>query len=217
VNSWREFIDLELRKPYMHEVFSFLEKELSLGKIIYPEIENLFKAFDLCTLDNTKVVILGQDPYYGPNEANGMAFSVQPGQLIPPSLKNIFIEIKNDLGIPVPENGDLTHWAQQGVLLLNTTLTVQQGKPGSHMGKGWETFTDEVVKLLTNKEQPPVFVLLGARALKKSKLLKEDSYLYSRHPSPQSVNKGFFGSRLFSQINDTLKQRGMSPIDWSVK
>lgn len=184
------------------------------NKKVYPPKELVYKAIELCPLDKTKVVILGQDPYHGPNQANGLAFSVNKESQLPPSLKNIYIELKNDLNISCI-HGDLSRWAKQGVLLLNSVLTVEEGKPGSHYGLGWENFTDDIIRAL-NEYRNIIFVLWGKKAQLKKQLINSEKHyiLEAAHPSPFSAHRGFFGCRHFSKINDILKSINKHPIDW---
>lgn len=187
--------------------------------VVYPPRENLFAAFHLTTPEQVRAVILGQDPYHEPRQAHGLAFSVQEGVKLPPSLRNIYKELENDLGIPAPQSGDLRFWAEQGVLLLNTVLTVEQGKAGSHAAMGWQEFTDAVVESLKTLPQPIAFVLWGAHAAKKAASASDSPHprlvLTGPHPSPLSAYRGFFGSRPFSRINDFLAENGESPIKWA--
>lgn len=217
--SWLKAIGGEFDKPYMQSLRAFLQAEKQAGKVIYPAGSNIFNAFNTTPFDAVKVVILGQDPYHGPGQAHGLCFSVLPGVPLPPSLLNIFKEIQQDLGIPVPRQGCLQNWAEQGVLLLNATLTVEQGRAGSHQGKGWETFTDEAIMALNREREGLVFLLWGAYAQKKSALIDARKHLIlkSPHPSPLSAHRGFFGSRHFSKTNEWLRGRGAAPIDWRVE
>lgn len=213
--TWREFILEEMRKPYFKKLNHFLIEDRKAHRI-FPEEQNVFKAFDLTPFDNTRVVILGMDPYHTPGAAHGLAFSVLPDVKTPPSLQNIFKELKNDLDIPIPKTGYLNGWAKQGVLLINATLTVRNGYAGSHQGKGWEVFTDAVISRLNADKENLVFVLWGAFARSKKKLITNKSHLVleSVHPSPLSAYGGFFGSRPFSSTNSFLKAHGIVPIDW---
>lgn len=217
--SWLKAIGGEFDKPYMQSLRALLQAEKQAGKVIYPAGSNIFNAFNATPFDAAKVVILGQDPYHGPGQAHGLCFSVLPGVPLPPSLLNIFKEIQQDLGIPVPRQGCLQNWAEQGVLLLNATLTVEQGRAGSHQGKGWETFTDEAIMALNREREGLVFLLWGAYAQKKSALIDARKHLIlkSPHPSPLSAHRGFFGSRHFSKTNEWLHGRGAAPIDWRVE
>ncbi|MCB0366855.1 MAG: uracil-DNA glycosylase [Bdellovibrionales bacterium] len=208
----------EFTKEYMVNLRQFLKDQLSSGKKIYPRGKEFFAAFDSTPFAETKVVILGQDPYHGPRQAHGLCFSVRPEVDIPPSLKNIYQELKNDLGIEPPGHGFLQKWADQGVLLLNATLSVQAGKAGSHQGKGWEEFTDQAVAALNREREHLVFVLWGSYAQKKGRVIDRQKHLVleAPHPSPLSAHRGFFGSRPFSQANQYLEKWGLEPIDWSL-
>jgi uracil-DNA glycosylase len=200
----------------MKELGEFLQGEIHAGKTIYPPQEDLLLAFRT-RLDKVKVVIIGQDPYHGPNQAHGLAFSVKKGVKIPPSLRNIYKEVNSDLGLSTPQSGNLESWADQGVLLLNSVLSVEQGKPNSHAGKGWEIFTDLVVKAVNNQTNPVVFMLWGAYAQKKGASIHlPDMVIKSPHPSPFSAHTGFLGSRPFSRANVFLQANGRDPINWSI-
>lgn len=214
-NDWDELLADEFKKPYYLQLREFLKSEYS-SHVIFPNMFNIFAALQATGRAETKVVILGQDPYHGPGQAHGLCFSVQPGVTPPPSLVNIFKELQSDLGIPMPRTGCLTPWAERGVLLLNTVLTVRQGQPNSHKGKGWEIFTDRVIELLDEDDSPKVFLLWGANAGAKAALLKNPNHLVLKtvHPSPLSAHRGFFGCRHFSQTNDFLASHGREPIDW---
>jgi uracil-DNA glycosylase len=214
--SWKARLLPEFSQPYMDELRGFLKKEKSARKVIYPRASEYFAALDHTPFDKVKVVILGQDPYHGPGQAHGLCFSVRPGVEIPPSLQNIFIELKNDLGIEPPNHGHLTHWAEQGVLLLNATLSVEAGKAGSHQNKGWEKFTDAVIDVLNREREGLVFVLWGSYAQKKGAFIDTRKHLVLQgpHPSPLSAHRGFFGCKHFSKINDYLRAHGQAPIDW---
>jgi len=205
----------EFGKPYFQKLSAFVREEYQKYKI-YPPGGKIFNAFDSCPFDQVKVVILGQDPYHGPNQANGLAFSVSNGVPIPPSLKNIYKELKADLGVEPPGHGNLERWAHQGVLLLNATLTVRRGAAGSHQGKGWELFTDAVLRILSERQQGLVFILWGAYAKRKGALIDRSKHyvIESAHPSPLSATSGFFGSRPFSKANAYLESKGKKPIDW---
>ncbi|GGA21827.1 uracil-DNA glycosylase [Psychrobacillus lasiicapitis] len=213
--SWKEVLADEWEKPYFLELQSFLDNEYA-EQTIYPKREDIGNAFRATPFDEVKVVILGQDPYHGEGQAHGMSFSVNPGVRVPPSLRNMFKELADDIGCPVPSNGYLLKWAQQGVLLLNTVMTVRAGQANSHKGMGWETFTDEVIKRLSEREQPIIFVLWGRPAQMKKKLIetKKHMILESPHPSPLSVHRGFFGSKPYSKINAQLEAWGETPIDF---
>ena len=214
--SWKLRLASEFSQAYMNELREFLKKERADGKTIYPRGTEYFAALDHTPFDKVKVVILGQDPYHGTNQAHGLCFSVRPGVAIPPSLQNIFVELKNDLGIESPSHGHLAHWAEQGVLLLNATLTVEAGKAGSHQNRGWEKFTDAVIHALAREREHLVFVLWGSYAQKKGAFIdaKKHLVLKSAHPSPLSAHNGFFGCGHFSRINNYLRDRGQAPIDW---
>lgn len=218
--SWKEALKEEFHKPYFQQIVAFLKTEKAAGKIIYPKGSNIFNAFNLTPFDKVKVVILGQDPYHGPNQAHGLSFSVLPGIKPPPSLVNIFKEIKSDIGLQMPANfGDLTHWAEQGVLLLNAALTVRAGEPFSHAKFGWADFTDAVIRTISDKKENVVFILWGKFAQEKQALIDETNHhvLRAAHPSPFSADKGFFGSKPFSKTNALLVKDGNEPIDWSIK
>lgn len=214
-NYWGSPLLEAFQQEGMIELKQFLEEEYR-QKTVYPPADEIFMAFKLTSYEEVKVVILGQDPYHGPNQANGLSFSVNPGEKIPPSLRNIYKELAADLGCSPPENGDLGFWARQGVLLLNTTLTVAAGHPMSHTKKGWETFTDRVLASLDKKESPIVFLLWGNHARSKSVLVDGSRHLIleSAHPSPLSARRGFFGSRPFSRANEFLEAEGLEPIKW---
>lgn len=216
--SWRPYLGQELASPYMQELIEFLHQEKESGKEIYPAEEKVFEAFRLVPFPEVKVVILGQDPYHGPGQAHGLCFSVTETVKIPPSLINIFKELNSDLGLSIPTHGCLEAWAKQGVLLLNTVLTVEDGKAGSHHQKGWEKFTDKVIEVLNAQKQNLVFILWGSPAQKKAAKVDETRHkiLKSVHPSPLSVYRGFLGSRPFSQTNAYLKEKGLTEIDWSI-
>lgn len=216
--SWQKVLGAELNKPYMQALRAFLRQEKDAKKIIYPHSKNVFSALSYTPLDQVKVVILGQDPYHGPDQAHGLCFSVKPGVRIPPSLQNIYRELQADLGFAPVKHGCLVHWAEQGVLLLNSVLTVEQGNAGSHQGKGWETFTDQIIRILNDQPRPIVFVLWGAYAQRKGQIIDATRHcvLKSVHPSPLSAYQGFFGSRPFSQINAFLAKTRQTPIDWQL-
>ncbi|RME18576.1 MAG: uracil-DNA glycosylase [Bdellovibrio sp.] len=215
--GWKQALLPEFQKPYMQNLRDFLKKEYKT-KTIYPKASQIFASFNYTPLDKVKVLILGQDPYHGPNQAHGLCFSVPPQTAIPPSLKNIYKELQNDLGFPPPDHGCLIPWAQQGVLLLNATLSVERGKAGSHQGKGWETFTDQVIQYLSQHKEHLVFVLWGSYAQKKASLITPQKHLILKapHPSPLSAHRGFFGSRPFSKINTYLEQHHIAPINWKL-
>ena len=205
----------EFEKPYFQQLTEFVKQEYQTHTV-YPPGKEIFRAFDYCPFRDVKVVIIGQDPYHGPGQANGLCFSVRPGQRMPPSLVNIFKELLVDLGKPLPASGELERWAQQGVLLLNATLTVRASSPGSHQNKGWETFTDEVIRLLSLEKENLVFILWGAYAQKKGEVIDRQKHfvIMSPHPSPFSADRGFFGSKPFSKANDYLRSKGIPEIDW---
>lgn len=220
--SWLEPLRGEFADPYMAALRQFLVAEKEAGKAIFPRGSEWFRALDLTPLDQVRVVILGQDPYHGPGQAHGLCFSVKPGTRTPPSLVNIYKEMEADLGIPPARHGFLEHWAEQGVLLLNSVLTVQMGNAASHQGRGWERFTDAVIRLVNARPQPVVFMLWGAYAQKKAAFVDSTDrggrhlVIKSAHPSPLSAHNGFLGSRPFSKANDFLVSRGERPIDWAL-
>lgn len=218
METWNDIIEQEKQKPYFNTLKTFVDKEYET-KTCYPEKVNVFNALKLTSPDKVKVVLLGQDPYHQPNQAHGLAFSVLCKKL-PPSLQNIYKEIESDLGIKMPtDNGNLTCWAEQGVLLLNTSLTVRQSEPNSHSKMGWKSFTDSIIKYLGQQDRPIVFILWGKNAQDKEKLISNKNHLIlkSAHPSPLSAYNGFFGCKHFSKTNEFLKQHGLTEIDWSVK
>ena len=212
---WKDKLRGEFVLPYFHNLMSFVKEEYR-REVCFPSSEFIFHAFASCDWHMLRVVIIGQDPYHGEGQANGLCFSVTEGCRFPPSLKNIFKERETDLGIPLPTNGDLERWAKQGVLLLNATLTVRQGLPGSHQGKGWETFTDAVIRVISEQKDFCIFILWGAFAHKKAELINKFKHrvIVSAHPSPFSANRGFFGSRPFSRTNELLRGEGLPEIDW---
>ena len=214
--SWKARLLPEFSQTYMDGLREFLKKEKAAKKTIYPHGSEYFAALAHTPFDKVKVVILGQDPYHGPKQAHGLCFSVRPGVEIPPSLQNIFIELKSDLGIEPPNHGHLTSWAEQGVLLLNATLSVEAGKAGSHQNKGWEKFTDAVIDVLNREREGLVFVLWGSYAQKKGAFIDTRKHLVlsGPHPSPLSAHRGFFGCKHFSKINGYLQAHGKAPIDW---
>ena len=214
-SSWKEHLQQEFDKPYFRELTEFVRQEYG-QTTIFPPARLIFNAFDLCPFDQVKVVIIGQDPYHGPGQAHGLCFSVNDGIQFPPSLRNIFKEIESDLGKPVPLSGNLTRWAQQGVLLLNATLTVRAHQAGSHQKHGWETFTDAVIKELADKREGLVFILWGSYAQKKGAFIDRSRHLVlqSAHPSPLSAYNGFFGNHHFSHTNQWLTDHGQAAIDW---
>ncbi len=213
--SWKSKLSDEFKKQYFSQLVEFVKDEYSKYRIFPPGSE-IFHAFDQCAYDQVKVVIIGQDPYHGPGQANGLCFSVRKGIPMPPSLVNIFTEIKNDLGKDLPGDGDLERWARQGVLLLNATLTVRANSPGSHQNKGWESFTDAVIKKLSDEKENLVFLLWGAYAQKKGEMIDDAKHLIlkSPHPSPFSANRGFFGNRHFSKTNQYLRSKEIKEIEW---
>lgn len=214
-SSWNERLADEWEKPYFKQLVSFVHSEYA-STTIYPPASRIFAAFDACPFDDVRVVILGQDPYHGPGQANGLCFSVADGVAIPRSLVNIFKEIHDDLGVPIPSSGNLERWARQGVLLLNATLTVRAHQAGSHQGKGWEELTDCVVDLLNREREGLVFILWGSYAAKKGALIDRNKHLVltSPHPSPLSASRGFFGNHHFSRANEYLVSQGKKPIEW---
>lgn len=216
-NDWDEQLHTEVSKPYFIELMKWLDSEYR-EFTVYPPQDLLFEALRLTSFGDTKVVILGQDPYHGPGQAHGLSFSVFSGVKIPPSLRNIYKELFSDLGINPPATGNLTPWAERGVLLLNNVLTVRDGQAGSHQGKGWELFTDAVIEVLNEREEPVVFVLWGNHAQKKGAKIDASKHtvITSVHPSPLSATRGFIGSRPFSQINEHLQSQGQEPIDWEI-
>ncbi|MGE3974652.1 MAG: uracil-DNA glycosylase [Bdellovibrionales bacterium] len=216
--SWKIPLLKEFQSLYMADLRTFLKKELKAKKTIYPKGPNIFNALNLCPLDQVRVVILGQDPYHGPGQAHGLCFSVKKGVAPPPSLINVFKELKADLGMPMPDHGCLEKWAKQGVLLLNTALTVEHGKAASHQGRGWERFTDEIIRLVDQLPHSVVFLLWGSPAQKKAELIKSKQHLIlkSPHPSPLSAHRGFLGNKHFSKTNAHLKAQGLREVDWSL-
>ncbi|CAM3630638.1 uracil-DNA glycosylase [Aeromicrobium ponti] len=216
-NDWQEVLSEEFQKPYYRQLREFLKNEYE-NYTVYPKQEDIFNALQYTPYKDLKTVILGQDPYHGPGQAHGLSFSVKPDVKIPPSLKNIFKEMQADLGCDIPNNGYLVKWAKEGVLLLNTVLTVRKGQAHSHKGKGWELFTDRVIQKLNEREKPVIFILWGKPAQEKGKLIDDSKHfiLTSPHPSPFSARKGFFGSRPFSKANELLREQGEEPIDWKI-
>lgn len=217
-NDWDIILKDEFEKDYFKKLIDFIKKEYS-EKTIYPKQTEIFKAFKNTSYENTKVVILGQDPYHGENQAEGLSFSVKVGIKMPPSLKNIFKELNDDLGCEIPTHGSLVKWSEEGVLLLNTVLTVEKDKAASHKNLGWEMFTDEVIRKLNEKNTPIVFILWGNFAKSKKSLITNKIHyvIESNHPSPFSAHKGFFGSKPFSKTNNFLIKNGLKPIDWQIK
>lgn len=215
-SSWKNRLQDEFSKPYFTDLIEFVKAEYNTGKI-YPPGKLIFNAFDKCTFENCRVVILGQDPYHGAGQANGLCFSVNDGIAKPPSLLNIFKEINDNIGKPIPVSGNLERWATQGVLLLNATLTVRAGQAGSHQGRGWETFTDAVIKKITEEKKGVVYLLWGRYAQEKGKIIPtaDNLVLTSKHPSPMAAaSGGWFGNKHFSKANEYLAQQGLTPIDW---
>jgi uracil-DNA glycosylase len=215
--TWRDVLGKEKEKRYFSDLLAFVENERASGKVIFPRNDQVFAALSLTPFDQVKVVILGQDPYHGPNQAHGLCFSVQPGVPAPPSLENIFKELKEDVDFQRPTHGTLTGWAEQGVLLLNAVLTVQASNAGSHAGKGWERFTDRIIAELNDRREGIVFLLWGSYAQKKGSIIDPTRHtvLTAPHPSPLSAHRGFFGCRHFSKANEVLKSQGVAPIDWN--
>lgn len=215
---WRELLATEFSAPYMQDLREFLLQEKQRGKRIYPPGDEIFHALNATSFDHVKVIILGQDPYHGPGQAHGLCFSVRPGVVIPPSLSNIYKELQSDLGCLPPKHGCLEYWAQQGVLLLNAVLTVEASSAASHQGKGWERFTDRIIETLNAQRNNLVFLLWGAYAQKKGAMIDRQRHLVleSRHPSPLSAHRGFFGNRHFSRCNSYLQANDIAPIDWQL-
>jgi uracil-DNA glycosylase len=216
--SWKDVLQAEFNKPYFLQIVTHLKTERATGKIIYPPGSLIFNAFDKTPFDTLKVVLLGQDPYHGPGQAMGLSFSVPAGITPPPSLINIYKELNKDIGMAIPSSGDLTKWAQQGVLLLNAALTVRANEPASHSKIGWMDFTDAVIKKISDQKKGIVFLLWGRFAQDKQSLIDETKHfvLKAAHPSPFSADKGFFGCRHFSKTNELLMQQGLEAIDWSL-
>jgi uracil-DNA glycosylase len=217
-NSWKAALQDEFEQPYMKQLGEFLRREKAAGKVIYPPGPMIFQALNSTPLERVRVVILGQDPYHGAGQAHGLCFSVQPGVAPPPSLQNIFKELKRDLNLDIPSHGHLQHWADQGVLMLNTSLTVEQGVAGSHAKMGWQRLTDRIIEVISEKRSDVIFLLWGAHAQSKAKLIDPTRHLLlkSVHPSPLSAHRGFIGNGHFSRANQFLKQRGLEPIDWKL-
>lgn len=216
-NDWGPLLAPEFEKEYYRKLADFLKEEYSTH-VVYPKKEDIFNALEYTSYENTKVVILGQDPYHGPNQAHGLSFSVQLGIKTPPSLLNMYKELRDEYGYDIPNNGYLVKWAEQGVLLLNTVLTVRQGEANSHKGKGWEHFTDRVIELLNEREKPVIFILWGRHAQAKKKLITNTKHhiIESVHPSPLSARRGFFGSKPYSKVNTILANMGEREIDWEI-
>lgn len=217
--SWKHLLQPEFNKPYFAELVNFIKTEKAAKKVIYPAGSEIFNAFENTPFDDIKVVIIGQDPYHNPGQAHGLCFSVPGSTPPPPSLKNIFKELNDDIGMEIPSHGDLTHWAKQGVLLLNTSLTVRKNEPASHSKIGWEKFTDAIIQLISDRKDHVVFLLWGAHARSKQLLINPRKHfiLTAAHPSPLSAHNGFFGCRHFSKTNQILAQHGIQPIDWKLK
>ena len=218
-NDWLQAVGGEFRKPYYKELYDFVKEEYST-RVIYPPADDIFNALHLTPLKEVKVVILGQDPYHNEHQAHGLSFSVLPDQReIPPSLQNIYKELHDDLGCYIPDNGYLEKWARQGVLMLNTVLTVRAHQANSHQGHGWEQFTDAAIRVLNEQDRPMVFILWGRPAQAKKAMLNNPKHmiLEAPHPSPLSAYRGFFGSRPFSKTNDFLREHGLEPIDWQIE
>ena len=217
-NDWAEHLKEEYKKPYYKKLYQTVKHEYETRKV-FPAPDDIFNAFDFTPLSEVKVVILGQDPYHGPGQAHGLCFSVKPDVEIPPSLVNIYQELHDDLGCYIPNNGYLTKWAKQGVMLLNTVLTVRAHQANSHRGIGWEEFTDAAIKILNEQDRPMVFILWGRPAQAKKSMLNNPKHLIleAPHPSPLSAYRGFFGSRPFSKTNEFLKEHGVAPIDWQIE
>lgn len=215
--DWNPILRQEFNKPYWGELQKYIFDQRASHKI-FPAHSDVFRAFHLTSFAALKVVILGQDPYHGEGQANGLCFSVSSGIPFPPSLRNIFKELEDDMGVSKPQSGDLAKWAEQGILLLNTTLTVREGTPASHKGKGWETFTDEVIRCISQEKENIIFVLWGASARRKVGLIEATKHtcIESVHPSPLSAHRGFLGSKPFSGVNQLLRRQGVSEIDWSL-
>lgn len=216
--SWKERVGGYFDRPDMQALSEFLRNELRAGKVVFPPPRQIFAALDATPFDAVKVVILGQDPYHGPGQAHGLCFSVQPGVPVPPSLRNMYAELQRDLGFVPPRHGCLTRWAEQGVLLLNAVLTVEQGLAGSHQGKGWEGFTDSVIEALNREREHLVFMLWGSYAQAKGRLIDRRRHLVltAPHPSPLSAHRGFIGCGHFSRANAYLAEHGMAPVDWTL-
>lgn len=216
--GWGDHLAGEFEQPYMRSLAEFLAAEEAAGKILYPASQHCFNALNSTSLGDVSVVILGQDPYHGPGQAHGLCFSVRPDVPPPPSLMNIFKEQQSDVGISLPDHGCLQPWAEQGVLLLNSVLTVVQGQAGAHQGQGWETFTDRVIDVINREREGVVFMLWGSYARKKGRMIDRQRHLILEgpHPSPLSAYRGFFGCRHFSQSNDWLQQKGQRPVDWQL-
>ncbi len=213
--SWKKVLSDEFNSEYFNRITEFIKNEYK-STLVYPPASKIFQAFNLCPFEKVKVVILGQDPYHGPNQAHGLSFSVEKGQPKPPSLINIYKELESDLGIKPPNHGELTHWAEQGVFLLNAILTVKASQPGSHQNVGWQQFTDAVIRTISDQKEHVVFILWGSFAQKKAELIDRSKHLIitSAHPSPLSAHRGFLGSKPFSKANEYLVKNGLEPISW---
>lgn len=218
MDTWKSLHETEFEKPYFKQLKAFLTQEIKAGQTIYPHPSNFFKAFDLCPWEQTKVVLLGQDPYHGPGQAQGLSFSVPEDISVPPSLKNIYKELATDVDFKIPSHGNLETWAQQGVLLLNSTLSVRAKNPASHSGQGWETFTDQIIKTLSAEKDALVFLLWGKFAQSKKTIINTNKHLVleASHPSPFSAYNGFLGCRHFSKTNTWLQKNGQTPIKWQI-
>jgi len=215
--GWTNYLESEIDKPYFIDLKTFLTKEYE-ENVIYPKKEDVLNALKYTAFEDVKVVIIGQDPYHQPNQAHGLSFSVLPGVKVPPSLRNIFKELNSDVDFTIPSAGYLVPWTEQGVLMLNTVLTVRESEPTSHKGKGWEIFTDRILSILNEKETPVIFVLWGKHAQTKEKILTNEKHhiIKANHPSPLSASRGFFGSKPFSQINEILEKNGSTKINWDL-
>jgi uracil-DNA glycosylase len=216
--QWLDHLDVEFELDYMHQLAEFLAAEKAEGRVVYPPVETVFAALNATPLNSARVVILGQDPYHGANQAHGLSFSVPEGVPTPPSLKNIYKEIASDLGASIPTHGNLIQWANQGVLLLNSVLSVQEGRAASHQGKGWEQFTDKIIEILNRESENLVFMLWGAYAQKKGQSIDKQRHLVlsAAHPSPLSAHRGFLGCKHFSQANAYFQSLGQADIDWQI-
>ncbi|MFT5610398.1 MAG: uracil-DNA glycosylase [Arenicella sp.] len=216
--QWRNHLDVEFELEYMYQLSEFLRIEKAQGRVFYPSVQNIFAALNATPLNKVRVVILGQDPYHGPNQAHGLSFSVPEGVAIPPSLRNIYKEIVSDLGGTIPTNGNLIGWTNQGVLLLNSVLSVQAGQAASHQGRGWEQFTDKIIEILNRENERLVFMLWGAYAHKKGQSINRQKHLVlsAPHPSPLSAHRGFLGCKHFSQANSYFRSLGQADIDWQI-
>ena len=217
-NDWKDIFNKEFNKSYFKELSSFIENERTIYTIL-PEENDVFQAFNICSYKNTKIVIIGQDPYHGKNQAHGLCFSVKPENKIPPSLRNIYKELKSDIECDIPDHGYLIDWAKQGILMINAVLTVRNGEANSHKNKGWEQFTTEIIKSINNKNTPVIFILWGNFAQNFEKYITNEKHLIvkSYHPSPLSASRGFLGSKPFSKCNDFLKKNNLKEINWCIK